>query len=380
MDFSLSEAQELLKRSARDFLGKECPKQLVREMEEDEMGYSAQLWKAMAELGWMALPLPEKYGGNGGSFSDLVVLLEEMGRACLPSPFLPTVVLGGLTILDMGREEQKEKFLPRIATGDTVGTLALLEPTDSYVPADISCRAIADEDGYLINGTKLFVPDAHITDYLVVAARTGKSSRKEPGVTLFLVDTRSPGIDYTLLKTIAGDKQFEVNFDSVKVPLDGVMGEVGQAWKGLERTLERAAVAKCAEMVGGAQKVLEMTVSYAQERSQFGRPIGSFQAIQHYCANMATDVDASRFNTYKAAWMIDEGLPCKKEVAIAKVWCSEAYHRVTALSHQIHGAIGWTKDLDLELYTRRAKAAEIAFGDADFHREVIAGELGLSAP
>ena len=377
MDFSLSEAQELLKRTARDFLEKECPKQLVREMEEDETGYPAQLWHNMAELGWMALPFPEKYGGGGGSFADLVILLEEMGRACLPSPFIPTVVLGGLTILDMGSEEQKKKFLPHIAKGDMVCTLALLEPSDSYDPADISCRAIADEDGYLVNGTKLFVPDAHITDYLVVAARTRNSSRAEQGVTLFLVDTRSPGIDYTLLKTIAGDKQFEVNFDSVKVPRESVIGEVGWAWKGAERILERAAVAKCAEMVGGAQRVLEMTVSYAKERIQFGRPIGSFQAIQHYCANMATDVDASRFNTYKAAWMIDEGLPCSKEVAIAKAWCSEAYRRVIALSHQIHGAIGWTKDLDLELYTRRAKAAEIAFGDADFHREVIARELGL---
>ncbi len=376
MDFSLSEGQELLKRTARDFLEKECPKKLVREMEEDEIGYSAQLWHSMAELGWMALPFPERYEGNGGSFSDLVVLLEEMGRACLPSPFLPTVVLGGLTILDMGSEEQKGKLLPRIARGDIVCTLALVEPSDSYDPADISCQAIADEDGYLLTGTKLFVPDAHIADYLVVSART-EGSRADQGVSLFLVDAKSPGIDYTLLKTIAGDKQFEVNFNSIKVPRESVIGEVGRAGKGVGKILERAAVAKCADMVGGAQRVLDMTVSYAKERTQFGRPIGSFQAIQHYCVNIAIDVDASRFHTYKAAWMIDEGLPCSKEVAIAKAWCSEAYRRVTALSHQIHGAIGWTKDLDLELYTRRAKAAEIAFGDADFHREKIARELGL---
>ena len=376
MDFSLSEGQELLKRTARDFLEKECPKQLVREMEEDDIGYSAQLWQSMAELGWLALPFPESYGGNEGSFSDLVVLLEEMGRACLPSPFVPTVVLGGLTILDMGSEEQKEEFLTRITRGDIVCTLALVEPVDSYSPAGISCQAIADEDGYLLTGTKLFVPDAHIADYLVVSARTG-SGKAEQGITLFLVEARSPGIDYTPLKTIADDKQFEVNLDSLKVPRECVIGEPGRAWRGVKRILERAAVAKCAEMVGGAQRVLDMTISFAKERKQFGRPIGSFQAIQHYCANMATDVDASRFNTYKAAWMIDEGLTCAKEVSIAKAWCSEAYRRVTALGHQIHGAIGWTKDLDLELYTRRAKAAEIAFGDADFHREKIAQELGL---
>jgi alkylation response protein AidB-like acyl-CoA dehydrogenase len=376
VDFSLSEGQELLKRAARDFLEKECPKRLVREMEEDDVGYSAQLWRQMAELGWMALPFPESYEGNEGGFLDLVVLLEEMGRACLPSPFVPTVVLGGLTILDMGSEEQKAEFLPRIASGDMFCTLALVEPSDSYSPAGISCQAVADGDGYLLSGTKLFVPDAHVADYLIVGARTG-NGEAEPGVTLFWVEAKSAGIDCTPLKTIAGDKQFEVKLDGVKVPRESVIGKAGRAWGGVARILERATVAKCAEMAGGAQRVLDMTISYAKERNQFGRPIGSFQAIQHYCANMATDVDASCFNTYKAAWMIEEGLPCVKEVAIAKAWCSEAYHRVTASSHQIHGAIGWTKDMDLELYTRRAKTAELAFGDADFHREKIAQELGL---
>jgi 3-oxocholest-4-en-26-oyl-CoA dehydrogenase beta subunit len=372
VDFSLSETQELLKRASRDFLEKECPKKLVRQMEEDEVGFSSQLWQGMAGLGWMSLPFPEKYKGGGGSFSDLAILIEEMGRACLPSPFIPTVVLGGLTIMDTGTEEQKNRFLPLIAKGDMICTLALLEPSDSYDPDDIGCRAIADKDGYLLSGTKLFVPDFYISDYALVAARTDDDSNPERGIILLMVDPKSPGIDFTLLKTIAADKQSEVNFDSVKVPRENVIGEPGRAWKGITRTLEKAAIAKCAEMTGGAQRVLEMTINYATERLQFGRPIGSFQAIQHYCANMATDVDACRFNTYKAAWLIDEGLPCSKEVSIAKAWCNEAYHRVTALSHQIHGAIGWTRDMDLELYTRRAKTAGVAFGDADFHREVIA--------
>ena len=377
MDFSLSEEQELLKRTARDFLEKECPRQLVRQMEDDDKGYPTQLWHTMAALGWMALPFPEEYGGGGGSFSDLIILLEEMGRACLPSPFIPAVVLCGLTILDTGSKEQKDAFLPGIARGDIIGTLALLEPSDSYDPAAISCRAIARESEYLVTGTKLFVQDAHIADYLVVAARTGSVNGAEEGITLFLIDARSPGISRTILKTIAADKQFEVNFDNVKVPGESVIGEVNRARRGVAGMLERAAVAKCAEMVGGAQRVLEMTVDYAKERVQFGRPIGSFQAIQHYCTNIAIDVETSRFNTYKAAWMIAEGIPCFKEVAIAKAWCSEAYRRVTALSHQIHGAIGWTKEMDLELYTRRAKAIEVAFGDADFHREKIARALGL---
>jgi alkylation response protein AidB-like acyl-CoA dehydrogenase len=378
VDFSLSEEQEMIRSTARKFLEKECPSKLVREMEEDGKGYSVDLWHKMAELGWMALPLSGKYGGYGCSFLDLAILLEEMGRACLPSPFIPTVVLGGLTILDMGSEEQKSKFLPGISKGDTILTLALLEPSDSYEPSAILCQAIAHENGYLITGNKLFVSDAQIADYFMVATITTNSIKAEHGITLFLVDANSPGISYTPLKTMAGDKQCEVNFDNVKVPHESVLGEVGGAWKGIKRMLERASIAKCAEMVGGAQQVLEMTVDYAKQRVQFGRPIGSFQAIHHYCANMATDVDASRFNTYHAAWMIDEGLPCSNEIAIAKAWVSEAYYRITMLSHQIYGAIAWTKDLDLELYIRRAKAAEVAFGNADFHREVIAQGLGLS--
>lgn len=377
MDFSLSEEQELLKKTAREFLEKECPVQLVRQMEGDEKGFPVQLWHRMAELGWMALPFPEEYQGGGGSFADLVILLEEMGRACLPSPFISTVVLCGQTILDSGSKEQKDSLLPGIARGDIIGTLALLEPSDSYDPAAISCRAIAEGNEYHITGTKLFVQDAHIADYLVVPARTGGGDGADDGITLFLIDARGPGIGLTSLKTMAADKQFEVNFDGVRLTGEKVIGEVNQGWKAAARILERAAVARCAEMVGGAQRVLEMTVDYARERVQFGRPIGSFQAIKHYCANMAIDVEASRFNTCKAAWMIAEGIPCFKEVAIAKAWCSEAYRRVTALSHQIHGAIGWTKDMDLELYTRRAKAAEVAFGDADFHREKIVQALGL---
>ena len=379
MDFSLSEVQKMLRQEARSFLEKECSSQLVRQMEQDETGYPSQLWRQIAELGWMAIPFPEKYDGVDGNFIDLIVLIEEMGRICFPSPFVPTVVLGGLAILELGTEDQKDRLLPGIAAGDTICTLALLEVSNSYDPAAISCQASTNGNGYHLKGTKLFVPDAHVADLLLVAARTQAGVQDGQSIGLFVVDTRSQGITCDLLKTISGEKQFEVNLD-VTVPEENLLGHTVDAGEALKKISERAAVVKCAEMVGGAQRVLEMTVGYAKERQQFGRPIGSFQAIQHYCANMATDVDASRFNSYRAAWLIDQGLPCRKEVAVAKAWCSQAYRRVTALSHQIHGAIGWTKDLDLELYTRRAKAAELAFGDADFHKELIARELGLDTP
>jgi len=377
MDLALTETEEMLKTMARDFLATECPKTYVRQMEQDEKGYTPELWQKMAEVGWLGLAFPEKYGGGGGTFLELCVLLEEMGRACLPGPFFSTVVLGGLTILEAGSEEQKNFFLPQIAQGKLILTLALTEPSASYDPADIQVRATREETDYIINGTKLFVPDAHIADYLICAARTTDGATPEEGITLFIVPGKSPGLRFTLLKTIASDKLCEVVFDNGRVNQRDILGEVDKGWEVIKRILQKATVAKCCEMVGGAQQVLEMTVSYAKERVQFGRPIGSFQAIQHYCANMVIDVDGSRFVTYQAAWMLSEGLPCTKEVSIAKAWTSEAYRRVCALGHQIHGAIGFTMDHDMQLYYRRAKAAEVTFGDADFHREIVAQEIGL---
>ncbi len=377
MDLGFTEEQEMLRTMARDFLTKECPKKMVREMVEDERGYPPELWRKMAELGWMGLVFPEKYGGTGMGFLDLVVLLEEMGRACLPGPYFSTVILGGLTILDAGSEEQKSEFLPKIARGELILTLALVEPSAKYDAASITTKAVADGDNYVISGTKLFVPNAHIADWMIVIARTKDGATPEEGITLFLVDAKSRGITSTLLKTIAGDKQCEVVFKDVRVPKKNILGKPDGGWEVVERSLQRATVAQCAEMIGGAQAALDMSVAYAKERVQFGRPIGSFQIIQHYCANMVTDVDGAKFVTYHAAWRLDEGLPCAKEASIAKAWVSEAYRRVTVLGHQIHGAIGYCMDHDMPLYYKRAKAGEVAFGDADFHRELVAQEIGL---
>jgi alkylation response protein AidB-like acyl-CoA dehydrogenase len=376
MDFSLSEEQKILGQEARRFLEKECPTEVVRQIEEGAMGYSPELWRKVAGLGWTAMPFPEKYGGVGSSFLDLVVLIEEMGRACFPSPFIPSVVLSGLTILDIGNEVQKEELLPGIASGDVISTLALLESSDNYEPSSIASQASYDGNGFRLQGTKLFVPDAHCADLLLLVVRIQDLGKNDSAVAFFVINTKSEKINYYPLKTIAGDRLFEVNLD-MKVPIGSMLGKIENGKEGLRQTLERGAVAKCAEMVGGAQKVLEMSLNYAKERKQFGHPIGSYQAIQHYCANMAIDVEASRLNTYHAAWLMSEGLPASKQAAVAKAWVSEAYRRVVALGHQIHGAIGFTKEMDLELYIRRAKAAEVAFGDADFHREAIVKELLL---
>jgi alkylation response protein AidB-like acyl-CoA dehydrogenase len=374
MNLALTEEQEMLRKTARDFLTEKCPKKFIKQMEQSEEGYSKELWREMAELGWMGLAFPEKYGGGDMTFLDLAILLEEMGRACLPGPFFSSVVLAGLTILELGSEEQKREYLPKLIRGEKIFTLALNEPGyHDYDASSIRIEATPHDSQYVINGTKVFVPDAHIADYLLCVAKT----KPQDGISIFLVDAKNPKVNCTVLKTIARDKLCEVVFDHVPVPKSSILGRPNQGWSAVQKVIERAAVGKCCEMVGNLQRVLDMTVDYAKERKQFDRPIGSFQIIQHYCADMATDIDGARFTTYQAAWMLSQGLPCTREAAIAKSWTSQASERVVALAHQIHGAIGVTIEHDLHYYTRRAKAAASAFGDASFYREVVAREMGL---
>ncbi len=377
MKLDFSEQEEMLKKTARDFLTIKCPKSLVRNMEEDEKGFPGDLWQEMAKLGWLGLCFPEKYGGSGASFLDLTILLEEMGRACLPGPFFPTVVLSGLSILEGGNEDQKRDLISRMAQGKLIATLALTEPSAQYDAAGINTTTKRESNEYIINGTKLFISYAHIADYIICVTRTQDGKDQKDGTSLFLVDTKSPGIKTCLLRTIANDKQYEVEFNNIRVPAVNLLGRLNRGWELVNKVSQKAAVAKCAEMLGGAQQVVEMTTNYAKMRVQFGHPIGSFQAIQHLCANMLVDVDSCRFITYQAANMLSRGLACTKEVSIAKSWVSDAYKRITATGLQIHGAIGFTKEHDMQLYYRRAKAAELLFGDANFHKEVIARELGL---
>ena len=383
MDLGLSEVQQMLKSSAQEFLSQECPLTLVREMEEDAQGYTEQLWRQLVGLGWTGLAFPEQFGGTGGSFLDLSVLLEEMGRYLVPGPFFATVVLGGLSILDAGTDAQKQDFLPGICSGDLMMTMALTEPSATYEAWGIETTAQQQGDNYVINGTKLFVADAHVADIMIVAARTTTESDPTQGITLFLVPRNSQGLIISPLKTIGSDRQSEVNLQGVSVPAASVLGQVGAGWPVAHRTLQRATTGKCLEMLGGADAVLEMTLEYVKQRTQFGRAIGTFQAVQHHCANMATDLEGSRNIIYQAAWQISEGSAqiagagsTEGAVSMAKAWVSGAYHRICESAHQCHGAIGFTKEHDLQLYTRRAKALELTYGDANFHKELALQSLG----
>lgn len=376
MDLGLNEVQQMLKSSAQELLSRECPLTLVRAMEEDSRGYTDELWRQIVGVGWTGLVFPEQYGGTGGFFLDLAVLLEEMGRALVPSPFFSTVVLGGLTVLDAGNDAQKLDILPRICSGQLIMTLALTEATVTYEPWGVETSAERQGDSYLLNGTKLFVPDAQAADLILVAARTSSATDPAQGITLFMVPVGSQGLSISPLNTISSDRQYEVTFGGVTVPADSTLGPVDGGWPVVHRALQRAIVGKCAEMLGGADAVLEMTAEYVKQRTQFGRPIGSFQAVQHHCANMATDVEGSRNIAYQAAWRVAEGGPAEKEVSMAKAWISAAYERVCATAHQCHGAIGFTKEHDLQLYTRRAKVQELTYGDINFHKELVLNNLG----
>ncbi len=378
MDFGFSEEQEMLRSSARDFLAKEAPMTYVRKMMEDERGFTADLWRKMAELGWMGLILPEAYGGAGLDFVDMVVVLEEMGRVVLPGPFFSTVILAGVAIAEGGSPKQKETHLPKIADGSLKATLANMEPSGRWDADGIQLVAKPDGGGYVLDGTKLFVPDANVADLFVVAGRA-PGSKGADGVSLFLVDAKTPGVAVTMLKTMDQTRKLgEVVFKNVKVGADALLGPAGGGWKILERVADRAKVGLSAEMCGGAQKVLEMSVEYAKVREQFGKPIGSFQAIQHKCANMLVEVESSKSITYYAAWAVaNDVAEAPLAAAMAKAYTSDAYRHTAGEGIQIHGGIGFTWEHDMHIFFKRAKSSEVTFGDATWNREIVAQKIGL---
>lgn len=376
MNLTLSEEQEILLKSARDFMVEKFPREVIDKIDEGELGYSPEIWKELADMGWVGLVLPEKYDGAGMAFQDLALLFEEIGRVRPISPFFSTVIFGGLPIMEIGNEEQKQAYLPKIASGESIFTMAFTEASGRYDAKGIEMKAVPSGDNYVLNGMKLLVPDAHLSEYMLVVTRTNEGSTPEEGITIFIVETKTPGIMVTPQKAHNADMVCEVVFKDVKVPRKNILGKLDEGWDDVRRILDRGAVAKCCEMVGGAQRVLEFTVEYAKERKQFDRHIGSFQAIQHHCSNMLADVDSSRMITYEAAWRISEGLPFAVEAAMAKTWVSDAYRRVCLLGHQVHGGYGLIIDHEMHRYFKNSKTGEIAFGDAKFNRKLLAERLG----
>jgi alkylation response protein AidB-like acyl-CoA dehydrogenase len=378
MDFGFNADQEMLRATARKFLENECSSEFVRARMAEDRGFTPEFWTKLAEQGWLGLVYPEQYGGAGLGFVDLTVLMEEMGRAVMPGPFFSTL-LGGLVILEVGSDDQKKEWLTKIAEGQARVTLALTEPNARWDAAGVTATAKASGGGFTLSGTKLFVPDAHVADALVVVARTRETKNPEDGVSLFLVPANARGLAVKLLPTMDQTRKLcEVKLGDVALPSTALLGTVDGGWAPLARVINRACVALSAEMCGGAQKVLDMTTEYAKIRIAFGKPIGAYQGVKHKAADMLVDVENAKSLTYYAAWAVDENVAeAALAASMAKAYTSDAYRKVAGAGIQLHGGIGFTWEHDLHLYFKRAKSSEATFGDATYHRERVAQLINL---
>jgi alkylation response protein AidB-like acyl-CoA dehydrogenase len=373
MDFTFDEEQEALRESARGFLDRYASAEKVREAMASELGWDPALWRRIAtELGWPAVTIPEAYGGLGLGYVELVALLEIMGGALLCAPFFSSICLGANALLAAGSEA--------IAAGEKLATLALTEADGRWDAGAIATTARRDGGEWVLDGVKTFVPDGHAADLVIVAARAA-GTRGEEGVSLFAVPATTAGVSRRQLGTMDQTRrQAEVTLAGVRVPESALMGVESEGWAALERTLDLAAVALAAEQVGGAQRCLDMTVEYAKERVQFGRPIGSFQAVKHKCADMMLLVESARSAAYYAAWVASAGGDELPVVAsLAKAYCSDAFFRCAAESVQIHGGVGFTWEYDVHLFFKRAKSTETMLGDPAYHRELVARRIGLGS-
>jgi alkylation response protein AidB-like acyl-CoA dehydrogenase len=376
VNFAFSEEQEELRRTVRQFLDAKSPETEVRRLMETTEGYDPAVWKQMGqELGLQGLAIPEEHGGQGYSFIELGIILEEMGRVLLCAPYFSSVVLAANAILNAGTDAQKSALLPGIASGDSIATLAFTEPSGKWDAAGITMEATENGGKFTLSGEKMFVLDGHIADLIVVVARTAGSSGTD-GISFFTVRGDADGLSRTALSTMdMTRKQAKLEFKNVTAE---PLGAPGSAWPAFSKTLDQAAVALSNEMMGGAQRVLDMSVEYAKVRVQFGRPIGSFQAIKHKCADMLLEVESGKSAAYYASWAAAEDndeLPVV--AALAKAYCSEAYFHATAENIQIHGGIGFTWEHPAHLYFKRAKSSEIYLGDPTYHRELLAQRIGI---
>jgi alkylation response protein AidB-like acyl-CoA dehydrogenase len=371
MNFAFTDEQEELRSTVRAFLDSKSSEEAVREQMETDNGFDTAVWTQMAEqMGLQGLHIPEEYGGSGFGYVELGIVLEEMGRSLLCAPFFSSVVLAANALIHSGDEAAKKAHLPGIASGETIATLAYTEPSGKWDESGITMQASGSAGSYTLTGTKMYVIDGHTANLLIVAARTGA------GVSLFAVEGDAAGLTRTALSTMDQTrKQAKIEFASTPATL---IGAEGKGWDILSTVLDLAAVGLAAEQVGGAQKVLEMAVEYAKVRVQFGRPIGSFQAIKHKCADMLLEVESAKSAAYYGLWCASEMNDELPSVAsLAKAYCSEAYFHATAENIQIHGGIGFTWEHPAHLYFKRAKSSELMFGDPTYHREQLAQRIGI---
>jgi len=373
LDFGFSEEQEMLRDAAKRFLTDNCSTKYVRQMMADATAHDPAFWQKLVEQGWPGLLIPEQYGGTNGTFLDMTVIVEEMGKALVPGPFFAAALLGAPTFIEGASDALKAEFLPKIAEGKFIPTVAIAESSGRFDAGGIELAATKKGSGYTLRGEKIFVPDAHVADAIIVATRTSGSGQN--GVTLLCVPTKEKGVTVTQLKTVDMTRRMcHVKFDNVQA--DTVIGAENGGWSVLRRVLDIATAALSTEIVGTAQKALDIAVDYAKTRVQFGKPIGSFQAVKHKCVDMMVAVENARSLTYYAAWTVDEHVAeAATAVPMAKAYASDMGKNVTSEAIQVHGGIGFTWEHDMHLYHRRALAGEANLGNAPIHRETVAKSL-----
>jgi len=371
MDTKLNKEQEMLKKSAVDFLKKEFPSDKIRELEESGPGYNPKQWKKMARLGWLGMTLPEDVGGMEMTFLDLVILMEEIGAYLMPGPFLSTVLAGEL-IAKTGTDEQKKKLLPKITDGKLLVAICdqNVSAWESLAETAPSCQT--DGDDFIMDGTSLFVANAHVADAIMVPVENVDGTND---TALLMIDAKTPGVDIMPMPSMGLNPLFEVNFNNVRVDGKDLIGSRQTGKASWQELLKKGIIAKCAEMVGGMRTILDMTNKYVKERIAYGKPIGTFQVIQHNLADVWIKTRTSTYITYQTAWKISNDVPCTKEMHAAKAWVGQSYMEVTRVCADLHGAIGFTHEHDLGLYFRNARAWDLSFGDGRTHIQCMAQEL-----
>ena len=376
MDLSLSEYQQQLKNTARDFMERECSKETLVELDESETGYTDVIWQRASEIGWLGMLVPAEYGGAGGSLTDAAVVYEQLGSGPLSGPFFSSGVLGALIVEESGDDEQKGRYLPGIASGQDIFTLAMTEPSYGWKATSIQMRAERANGGYKLNGAKLFVHDAVAASRLICPVRTHDSDYPEDGVTLVVVDTSAAGVSTRKLSGFMGWVG-EVTFEDVQVDDSAVLGEVGGGWEPLQRAFRRAAPVLCAYKVGGSQAVFDMSVEYSRTRRQFGTPIGRFQRVQDHIIGIVNHLDAARWTTYEALWKLDSGRPADTSVHMAKAVSSEAYMQACNGAHEVHAGLGVMREYGLTLHTRMSRTLYHVLGDPLHHRRLMVDTLDI---
>lgn len=374
LDLTLTEKQKMLRNSALDFMRREAPKEVVQELLETDTGYLEELFRKVADMGWLSIIIPEEYDGAEESLTTAAVLFEVLGSGPLPGAYFSSAILGSQIVMETGNPEQKKEILPAVADGEMILTLALTEPEYSWAPRGVNTTATSKNGDYILDGQKLFILDAQTATHFIVAARTGNEEDPAQGISLFLVDSQSEGVSVRRVSGFLTGRSFEVNFDSVKVPQTAMLGELNQGWTPLQRAIDRSIPVLCAYKVGGSQFVSDTTLEYSRVRIQFGLPIGRFQRIQDMIIEQIGHVDAARWTTYECLWRLDVGRPATENIHLAKAVTSEGYWQACTLAHQVISGISYSKEHPVSFHTRASRSLYNFLGEPAYHRQKI-GEI-----